>query len=91
MPIASHGVPLSPRGSTEAVQVTGVFAAGAASVVEVVVDATAYLLQAGQGVPGTSWRVESVGVERVVLSRRDDGGVVGSGATRRVFSLPALR
>ena len=48
----------------------------AASIAEVVVNATPYLLGAGQGVPGTAWRVESVAIDRVVLSRR--GGVVAA-------------
>lgn len=73
------------------VQVSGVFASGASVVAEVVVNATAYLLQAGQGVPGTSWHVESVGVDRVVLSRLGGAGVTDAEGARKVFALPALR
>ena len=55
------------------------------------VDATAYLLQAGQGVPGTSWHVESVAVDRVVLSRHAGMVAADTEAARKVFALPALR
>ena len=75
-----------------AVQVSGVFESRDGAVAEVVVNATPYLLGAGQGVPGTGWRVEAVAIDRVVLSRR--GGVVAavdSEAARKVFALPALR
>jgi hypothetical protein len=87
---------LVPRGNlpalAPAMQVSGVFASSVDSVAEVVVNATAYLLGAGQGVPGTSWRVESVAIDRVVLSRRDVGGAaVDSDGVRKVFALPALR
>jgi hypothetical protein len=88
--------PLVPRGnlpaSAPAMQVSGVFASSSDSVAEVVVNATAYLLGAGQGVPGTSWRVESVAIDRVVLSRRDAGAaIVDPDGARKVFALPALR
>jgi hypothetical protein len=73
------------------VRVSGVFASGASAVAEVVVDATAYLLEAGQGVPGTSWHVESVAVERVVLSRRAGTVAADAEAARKVFALPAMR
>jgi hypothetical protein len=73
------------------VQVSGVFASGASAVAEVVVDATAYLLQAGQGVPGTPWHVESVAVDRVVLSRHSSATVSDAEGARKVFALPALR
>ena len=89
-------IPLVLRGTlpalAPAMQVSGVFASSVDSVAEVVVNATAYLLGAGQGVPGTSWRVESVAIDRVVLSRRDVGGAaVDSDGVRKVFALPALR
>jgi len=74
-----------------AVQVSGVFATSAASLAEVVVDATAYLLRAGEGVPGTAWHVESVTVDRVVLSRQGRGTAADAEASRRTFALPALR
>jgi hypothetical protein len=78
--------------SAPAMQVSGVFASSVDSVAEVVVNATAYVLGAGQGVPGTSWRVESVAIDRVVLSRRDVGGAaVDPDGARKVFALPALR
>jgi hypothetical protein len=75
-----------------AVQVSGVFESRDGALAEVVVNATPYLLGAGQGVPGTTWRVEAVAIDRVVLSRH--GGVaaaVDSEAARKVFALPTLR
>ncbi len=75
-----------------AVQVGGVFASSAGAVAEVVVNATAYLLGAGQGVPGTPWHVESIAIDRVVLSRREvQGHATDAESARKVFPLPALR
>jgi type IV pilus biogenesis protein PilP len=77
-----------------AVQISGVFAASNGSVAEVVVNATAYLLGTGQGVPGTAWRVESIAIDRVVLARHTAGagaGAVDADGARKVFALPALR
>jgi hypothetical protein len=71
--------------------VSGVFSTGASSVAEIVVDATAYLLRAGQGVPGTAWHVESIAVDRVVLSRRGESSSAEVERALKVFSLPALR
>lgn len=67
------------------VHVSGVFASSAGAVAEVIVDATAYLLGVGQGVPGTVWRVEAIAIDKVVLGR--PGGAAPSG---KVFTLPAL-
>jgi type IV pilus biogenesis protein PilP len=47
--------------------VSGVFLSPSHSVAEVVVDGVAHLLSAGQAVPGTPWRVQSVAADRVVL------------------------
>lgn len=78
--------------SASVVQVSGVFAAGDLSVVEVVVNATSYLLAAGQGVPGTTWHVESVAIDRVVLSRHGGGSDFRDAeGLRKVYPLPALR
>jgi hypothetical protein len=74
-----------------AVQVSGVFSTSAGSLAEVVVDATAYLLRAGEGVPGTAWHVETVAIDRVVLSRQGRGTVADAEGSRRSFALPALR
>jgi type IV pilus biogenesis protein PilP len=75
-----------------AVRVSGVFAANNESVAEVVVNATAYLLGTGQGVPGTAWRVESIAIDRVVLTRDVAGaGALDAEGARKVFALPALR
>ncbi len=76
------------------VQVSGVFASSAGVLAEVVVDATAYLLRAGESVPGTPWHVEAVAIDRVVLGRPGHPGrsVAADGeGGRRVFALPALR
>ena len=73
------------------VQVSGVFASTAATVAEVVVNATPYLLRAGQGVPGTAWHVETVAADRVVLRRPAAIATLGGRDTVRVFDLPALR
>jgi len=75
-----------------AVQVSGVFVSSAGVVAEVVVNATTYLLGAGQGVPGTGWHVEALSIDRVVLSRRvNDGDGGDAQGARKVFALPALR
>ena len=73
-----------------AVQVSGVFASRGGAVAEVVVNATAYLLGAGQGVPGTAWHVETVAIDRVVLGRQGGAGAPDAEGTRRIFALPAL-
>ncbi len=72
------------------VQVSGVFASRGGAVAEVVVNATAYLLAAGQGVPGTAWHVETVAIDRVVLGRQGGAGATDADGTRRIFPLPAL-
>ena len=74
-----------------AVQVSGVFASRDGAVAEVVVNATAYLLAVGQGVPGTPWHVEAIAVDRVVLGRPGNAGGADADGARRVFPLPALR
>jgi len=72
------------------VQVSGVFASAAGAVAEVIVNATAYLLGVGQGVPGTAWRVETVAVDKVVLTRRSGSGLSDGAGLTKTFSLPAL-
>ena len=82
-------VPLPPMAPV--VQVSGVFASRDGAIAEVVVNATPYLLGAGQGVPGTAWHVETIAIDRVVLSRH--AGVVAAvdaEAARKVFALPVL-
>ena len=72
------------------VQVSGVFAAGGGALAEIVVNATPYLLATGDGVPGTTWQVESVAIDRVVLARRPGALANGEAAAwRKVFPLPA--
>jgi hypothetical protein len=73
-----------------ALQVSGVFAARGTAVAEVVVNARAYLLGAGQGVPGTAWHVEAVAVDKVVLARPGGPGIADAEGARKVFRLPAL-
>jgi hypothetical protein len=73
-----------------AVRVSGVFATAGSAIAEVAVNDVAYLLVAGEGVPGTAWRVESVALDRVVLARHE-AGAGGPEPTRRVFSLSVLR
>ena len=87
--VAVTRAPLSPM--APAVQVSGVFASRDGAIAEIVVNATPYLLGAGQGVPGTAWHVEAIAIDRVVLSRH--GGVVAAAdaeSARKVFVLPAL-
>lgn len=74
-----------------ALQVSGVFESGSLAVAEVVVNATAYLVEPGQPVPGTTWLVEAVAIDRVVLARRGSGASGAGDAARRVVSLPAMR
>ena len=76
---------------TPAIQVSGVFKSGTSTVAEVVVNATAYLLESGQAVPGTPWRVEAVAIDRVILGRRGASGGVDVEGARKVFALPAMR
>jgi type IV pilus biogenesis protein PilP len=80
----------APRPAAPSVRVGGVFAHADGIVAEVIVDATAYLLGAGQGVPGTTWQVESIDVDRVVLGRHVATAGDAEGA-RKVFALPTLR
>jgi len=72
------------------VQVRGVFAAGGGAVAQVMVDATAYLLSVGQGVPGTAWRVQAIGIDKVVFGRPGGGASTNPEGARTVFLLPAL-
>lgn len=92
---ASSPPVLAPRiarvSSMPTVQVSGVFVARDGALVEVVVNATAYLLGVGQGVPGTAWHVEGVTVDRVVLSRQGGPFATDLDGARKIFALPALR
>ena len=72
------------------VQVSGVFAAGGGAVAQVMVDATAYLLTVGQGVPGTAWRVQAIAIDKVVFGRPGGAAATNAQGARKVFSLPAL-
>jgi type IV pilus biogenesis protein PilP len=94
---ARASLPQRPQGGAPlpvpaTLQVSGVFASSRGVVAEVVVNATPYLLGAGQGVPGTAWRVESVTVDGVVLARRGAAPTAPEApGARKVFPLPALR
>jgi type IV pilus biogenesis protein PilP len=72
------------------VQVSGVFAAGGGAVAQVMVDATAYLLSVGQGVPGTAWRVQAIAIDKVVFGRPVGAAATTPEGARKVFWLPAL-
>ncbi len=73
------------------VQVSGVFASRGEAVAEVVVNATAYLLGVGQAVPGTTWHVQAIAIDRVVLGRTGGARPTDAEDARKVFPLPALR
>jgi type IV pilus biogenesis protein PilP len=76
------------------VSVGGVFESPARILAEVSVNGAAYLLAAGQPVPGTAWRVDDIAVDRVVLSRpRPDAATHPEPPARsvRVLALPAPR
>jgi type IV pilus biogenesis protein PilP len=90
---AAAAVSVPPRQAAETppdpvVRVSGVFASASRSLAEVAVDGNPYLLTAGQAVPGTAWLVETIAVDRVVLSRRDGGG--GVEKPHKTYALPAL-
>ena len=75
------------------VRVSGVFSSAGRTLAEVGVDGAAYLLAAGQPVPGTPWRVASISPDRVVLARAapaDEGGAK-TATTSRTFLLAAPR
>ena len=91
-PAIAAAAPAAPRlpAAGPSVQVNGVFTRNGGAVAEVAVNAGAYLLAVGQAVPGTTWRVEEIAVDRVVLARHTAAAADGDGL-RRVFALPALR
>ena len=89
VPPPASRTPLPP--TAPAVQVSGVFAARGGAVAEVIVNATAYLLGMGQGVPGTAWHVKAIAVDRVVLARQAAAAAADGQGVRKVFALPALR
>lgn len=66
------------------VTVTGVIVAAGTQLAEVEVDGAPYMLSSGQDVPGTRWRVERIGAEKVVLTDPARRG------RSRSFSLAAM-
>jgi type IV pilus biogenesis protein PilP len=95
-PAAAPAVPSGRRAEEAAealVSVGGVFESPARILAEVSVNGVAYLLAAGQPVPGTTWRVDDIAVDRVVLSRpRLDAETHPEPARSvRVLALPAPR
>jgi hypothetical protein len=72
------------------VQVSGVFVAGRGAVAQVMVDAAAYLLSVGQGVPGTAWHVQAIAIDKVVFGRPGGAATTNPEGARKVFRLPAL-
>jgi hypothetical protein len=88
--------PTEPRRSAEiidpVVEVAGVFVSSTRSIVEVDVRGAAFLLAAGQDVPGTPWRVDVIAAGHVVLSRRDPRSPGGDEKSRRTtVAFPTLR
>lgn len=74
------------------VRVSGVFDGPGRQLVEINVDGASFLLTAGQAVPGTPWRVTTIGPERVVLARAPEPDAEGRPReTRRTFLLAAAR
>jgi type IV pilus biogenesis protein PilP len=79
--------PLEPN-----LRVSGVFASERRTLAEIAVDGMVWLLEAGQAVPGTRWRVGSIAADRVVIDRpasRDAAGPIASAS--RTFMLAAAR
>jgi type IV pilus biogenesis protein PilP len=93
MPSAAAVPPRGPLRAPEPVlRVSGVFASERRTMAEVAVDGAVWLVEAGQVVPGTRWRVGSIASDRVVLDRpaaRDDAGPVASAT--RTFVLAVAR
>ena len=89
LPSASPRVPVRPP--EPELRVRGVFVSSTRTLAEVLVDGAPYVLAAGQGVPGTPWRVASIAADRVVLDRpgaRDDAHAA---PVRRSFPLVSSR
>ena len=88
LPAAARAlVPPDPSNDAPRLVVSGVFVSKAKAVAEVLVEGVSYMLAAGQDVPGTSWRVQSVAVDRVVLTGASPKSRKGAVPTR-VFNLP---
>jgi type IV pilus biogenesis protein PilP len=89
-PPATTPLPRTAEVPEAVVSVGGVFETPARTVAEIAVNGAVYLLAPGQPVPGTSWRVEAVEVDRVVIARP---GTRHGESTRvvRSFPLPAPR
>jgi len=92
-PASAAGIAFTQRIDPE-VRVSGVFAMGDRRLAEISVDGLPYFLAEGSSVPGTSWTVNAVSVDRVVLERRASVRSVGaltSAAIRRSYSMPSIR
>jgi type IV pilus biogenesis protein PilP len=90
----SAPVPRAPEAPEAIVSVGGVFETPVRAVAEIGVNGTVYLLTAGQSVPGTPWRVDTVAVDRVVMTRPGSRALASHGEPTRIaraFSLPAPR
>ncbi len=88
--VVRHGLYIS--ADEPSVQVSGVFASAARTVVEIAVNGTPYILSAGQVVPGTSWQVDAIATDRVALIRTAsrDRGPGERRDQRRTYLLPSL-
>lgn len=89
LPAAAPRAVAAPDESNDAPRlvVSGVFVSKTRAVAEVLVEGASYMLTAGQDVPGTSWRVQSVSIDRVVLSGTSSKPRKGAAPTR-VFNFP---
>lgn len=72
------------------VSVSGAFLSSSQGLAEVQVDGVAYMLPAGEAVPGTDWVVDRIQADRVVLVKAR-GGRSGRPLASRSFTLAAVR
>ena len=79
VPASASMTERSQRAAIPSIGVSGVFSSASRAVAEVVVDGRAWMLSAGEAVPGTRWRVDVVAADRVVLE--------GGRGVRRTFAL----
>jgi len=91
-PEMAAGASATPAGSTDlpSWRVSGVFLSSTRALAEIVVDGVAHWVGAGQAVPGTPWRVQSVAAQQVVLvpAQARHGG--RRSAQAKVLKLPAV-
>jgi len=71
-------------------RVSGVFLSSTRALAEIVVDGVAHWVGAGQAVPGTPWRVQSVAAQQVVLVPAQARHVGRRPVQAKVLKLPAV-